>query len=282
MLDTLLPSTENNTNEDDTEGWMPPPEVIAEWRSYFPMPEFRQYQEAVIEGIIKGWASGKRFAVVEGPTGSGKSSWAITLGRLFGNAFLCTPQKMLQNQYMNDFPTYLFELKGRSTYPCLRVNHEEWQHEGSSTDKKDKKKNRNNPRDPVLGVDYLSFSDWNLLPEEHIWRKHNCANAPCTTKKNGTILKKECKKHGVCEYIKRRDYALKESPFSVLNFSNMILFSRHMPKVYAKRPLLILDESHSLESFLYEYASVSVTLKKLSPLRPFTGDVLDRLRDSFG
>lgn len=62
----------------------------------------------------------------------------------------------------------------------------------------------------------------------------------------------------------------------------MILFSRHMPKVYAKRPLLILDESHSLESFLYEYASVSVTLKKLSPLRPFTGDVLDRLRDSFG
>lgn len=64
------------------------------------------------------FASGKRFAVVEAPTGAGKSAVAVTLAREARSAFVLTNQKILQDQYVRDFPD-LALLKGRSNYDCL-------------------------------------------------------------------------------------------------------------------------------------------------------------------
>lgn len=254
--------------EEDDLPWMPPP--TQDWRQFFPMSSFRQWQEVTIEAILKGWAAGKRYAIVEGTTGSGKSTYALTLGRHFNNTFIATPQKMLQNQYMRDFEEYLFELKGKATYPCLRINHALWVVE---EDKKKKKKNKKyEGRVPIEGLDYISLETWNELPEDHIWRRYNCGNAPCNRGKKGGVLKQECKANGVCEYIRRRDYALNFSPVTLLNFSNLLLFSLLMPEPYGKRPLLILDECHTIESFLYEYASIPLTLKHVEPLFEFTED----------
>ena len=209
---------------------------------------------------------------------SGKSAWAITLGRLFDNTFLCTPQKMLQNQYMKDFPQYLFELKGRSTYPCLRINYAEWLEGVDRENDTDPKKRRRAgsgeiPRNPVGNLDFISLATWNGLPKEHPYKRYNCATAPCNSRKNGTKLKAECKQYGVCQYIKRRDYAFIKSRFSLFNFSNMMLFTLLMPAVYDKRPLLILDEAHTLESFLYEYATIPIGLKQFALLEKHLGEV---------
>ncbi len=252
---SLLQKMSINDSEDP---WMPSSDELRTWRKYFPMPEFRQWQEETIEAILNGWRSGKRYAIVEGSTGCGKSAIAIACGRLFGSAWVVTPQKMLQNQYMKDFSAHLVELKGRSNYPCLRVNHEEWV-----------VKKKGTPRLPVYGQDFITLADWQELDEDHIWRQFNCATAPCTTRKNGSVIKKECKEYNVCEYIKKRDYALKLANFSLLNFSNMLLFSLLIPSVYSQRNLLILDESHTLETFLYEYATITIGVKQLKPLQEF-------------
>lgn len=211
---------------------------------------------------------------------SGKSAWAITLGRLFGNTFLCTPQKMLQNQYMKDFPQYLFELKGRATYPCLRINYAEWlegegrENENTGEPKKRKRGSNNGlPREPEEDLDFISLATWNELPKDHLYRRYNCATAPCNGRKNGTKLKAECKQHGVCQYIKRRDYAFIKSRFSLFNFSNMMLFTLLMPAVYDKRPLLIMDECHTLETFLYDYATIPIGLKQFALLEKHLGEV---------
>jgi len=275
---------DDDYDHDDDEGsynnenpWMPSSYAIENWRDYFPLPDFRQWQEQTIENILKGWASGKKYAIVEGPTGSGKSVIALTLGRLFGNAFISTPQKMLQNQYMKDFSKYLFELKGRVTYPCLRINYDEWK-EGTGRYRKKTKRGKvveeeiTESRDPIPNVDFITLEEWNKLDPSHEFRRYTCASAPCNTKGNGKTLKAECKKHGVCEYIRRRDYALKISPLSVLNFSNLILFSLLMPHVFPRRPLLILDECHTLESFLYNFATITVGIKQLKPLFEFMND----------
>ena len=264
-----IPNDDYDKEKDLLPKWMP--HDIELWRNYFPMPDFRQWQELAIESILKGWASGKRYAIVEGPTGSGKSSFAITLGRLFGSAFLGTPQKMLQNQYMRDFSEYLFELKGRATYPCLRINFEEWKDENLEDETK-------TPRIPVENVDYISLQEWNTLDPSHPFRAYTCASAPCTTRSNGDELKAECKKHEICEYIRRRDYALRVSTFSVLNFSNMILFSLLMPHVFNRRPLLILDECHTLESFLYDFATITCGRRQLKPLFDFMPTLEDQER----
>jgi ATP-dependent DNA helicase DinG len=212
---------------------------------------------------------------------SGKSTWAITLGRLFENTYLATPQKMLQNQYMRDFSKYLFELKGKATYPCLRINHTLWEIEDSDKQQGVKKHSEKTKRTPIYGTDYITLADYNKLDSDHIWRKYNCATAPCNSSSKGRIMKSECKNYDICEYTRRRDYALCYAPFTLMNFSNLLLFSLlmgdeyedHLP--YSSRSLLILDECHTLESFLYEFASINVGVQQLKPLVEFMDNVED-------
>lgn len=63
-------------------------------------------------------AAGKRFVVIEAPTGAGKSAIAVSLARQATSSYLLTAQKLLQDQYHRDFPE-LALMKGRSNYPCL-------------------------------------------------------------------------------------------------------------------------------------------------------------------
>ena len=212
---------------------------------------------------------------------SGKSAFALTLGRLFESAFLATPQKMLQNQYMKDFKHYLCELKGRANYPCLRLNYALWRDPIPGTGKNGKNiKYRD--RDPEVG-EYMSLREYNNLPPDAPQRSVNCANAKCNSSRFGLKMKAECKKHRVCEYIRRRDYAMKWADLTLMNFSNLLLFSLLMEnppkdrdikynpplKPYDSRSLLMLDECHTLESFLYEFASITVGLSQLKRLTTF-------------
>lgn len=87
-------------------------------RAPFPFKRYRKGQREALEQARAAFAAGKRFVVIEAPTGSGKSAIAVTLAREAESAYLLTAQKLLQDQYANDFPD-LALLKGRSNYPCL-------------------------------------------------------------------------------------------------------------------------------------------------------------------
>lgn len=84
----------------------------------FPFPRYRTGQREALEQARAAFESGKRFVVVEAPTGSGKSAIAVALAREARSAFVLTNQKILQEQYVTDFPD-LALLKGRANYPCL-------------------------------------------------------------------------------------------------------------------------------------------------------------------
>lgn len=84
---------------------------------FFVADEYRQYQRETIEEIERAYEQGYRHVVVEAPTGSGKSHIARALAFQSGDAHILTIQKMLQDQYQNDF-TDMFVMKGRSSYPC--------------------------------------------------------------------------------------------------------------------------------------------------------------------
>lgn len=64
------------------------------------------------------FASGKRFVIIEAPTGAGKSAIAVALAHEAASSFVVTAQKVLQDQYVRDFP-YLSLMKGRANYECL-------------------------------------------------------------------------------------------------------------------------------------------------------------------
>ena len=84
----------------------------------FPFSHFRKGQREAIERSLAAFDAGKRFVVIEAPTGSGKSAIAVTHARQAASAFVLTAQKLLQDQYVKDFPD-LALMKGRSNYPCL-------------------------------------------------------------------------------------------------------------------------------------------------------------------
>ncbi len=86
----------------------------------FPYASFRSGQREALDAARQAFADGKRFVVVEAPTGLGKSAIAVALAREAGASYILTAQKVLQDQYTRDFPE-LSLMKGRSNYPCLVV-----------------------------------------------------------------------------------------------------------------------------------------------------------------
>jgi Rad3-related DNA helicase len=96
---------------------------------HFPFPSARPTQVQALEAV-QSWLHGdKKFFILEGPTGFGKSGVGIAAGSYaktipaFGEfepgAYILSPQISLTEQYMNDFAVNgLVELKGRANYLC--------------------------------------------------------------------------------------------------------------------------------------------------------------------
>ena len=86
------------------------------FKEIFPFEEAREGQREIIESIIKHYKSGKKYVVLNAPTGIGKSAIGYAVSKYFGTAYIMTSQKILQEQYYNDFgiPYVL----GKANYKC--------------------------------------------------------------------------------------------------------------------------------------------------------------------
>lgn len=96
--------------------------------SYWPFGDYppRQSQEIIQEWIQK-LPPNIRYIICEIPVGGGKSPLALNLSgwysRSFGNAYLMTPQKILQRQYEESFEKHLLHtLYGKANYSCEPKN----------------------------------------------------------------------------------------------------------------------------------------------------------------
>lgn len=112
----------------------PQPELPANWRDYFPLPQMRPKQEKALDFIFRMISQGIKDIVIAAPTGSGKSAIGATVafwaGQLTmplngdrGAYYLCT-QKLLQDQLEEDTQRYppllrsATSLKSASEYEC--------------------------------------------------------------------------------------------------------------------------------------------------------------------
>lgn len=206
---------------------------------YFPrdcLPEPRQQQILAINAIEQALNSGKKFIAVEAPVGSGKSGIALTLGRWSGNAFILTPSKSLQTQYLRDFPDVRLS-KGRGSVPC-------------TFGKPDKNQqviklilNGNEPTQPHLD--------------------DSCAKGPCMGTRNGTRKRilAECNQSGPCPYDEMLDVAGK-APIVVMNYHSMF-YQTYMAGKFDKRKIMVLDEAHDTEGFLRSMLSIKFTVPRM-------------------
>lgn len=102
-----------------------------EYDRFFPFDQIRDAQKEAIDYVLNAFHNeGKRFAVCEVGTGGGKSAIGLTIARWMHNnmpegpdsdylpgAYFLTTQKILQDQYVSDFPT-VKQLMSSSNYNC--------------------------------------------------------------------------------------------------------------------------------------------------------------------
>lgn len=101
---------------------------ILKIEDYFPFSEFRPYQREILNDVKKSLEGDNSVAIIEGPTGFGKSPVNIALGSYFKPTFYTTPQVKLVRQIARDFgPNALaidggegsiISLLGRKNYIC--------------------------------------------------------------------------------------------------------------------------------------------------------------------
>ena len=86
--------------------------------SKYPFQKFRPHTEDALNDAEAAFESGKKFVIINSPTGSGKSGLAVAFARHFKSSIL-TPTKLLQNQYADtkEFGTE-YTIFGKSNYRC--------------------------------------------------------------------------------------------------------------------------------------------------------------------
>jgi len=97
----------------------------------FPFNVIRDEQKHAISFALDAFQQGKKFVVLEMGTGCGKSATGVTIARALASvgpsaAYILTTQKILQQQYVNDFGQpqrkLLSSLKSSSNYCCGHYN----------------------------------------------------------------------------------------------------------------------------------------------------------------
>lgn len=88
------------------------------FREIFPFPQPRANQREIIEKILTAYENGKRYVILNAPTGIGKSAIGYSVSRYYGSSNILTSQKVLQEQYYKDFK--IPYVLGRANYSCTK------------------------------------------------------------------------------------------------------------------------------------------------------------------
>ena len=98
---------------------------MKDYLKYFPFDSPRKEQEEIIDKTLDAISKGKKFILIEAPTGVGKSAISINLGHygasLGKHSYILTTQKILQDQYVQDFKN-IASIKGKDNYTCQFYN----------------------------------------------------------------------------------------------------------------------------------------------------------------
>lgn len=203
---------------------------MEEINKHFPFKNSRPGQKETIKKVLDAFSSGKKFVLMEGPTGIGKSAIGHTVSKFFNKSLYITIQKSLQDQLMTSFPE-IIDLKGRNSYNCI------WH-----------------------TLDNVKISKEKRIQLESL--KPSCAEGEC--KKQSKSICKECKPSkqfpiSPCPYWERVGEFI-NAKHGLMNFKSFLYqtsFSAHF-KDY-KCDLMVIDECHNTEDQLLSFVSLTIS-----------------------
>jgi ATP-dependent DNA helicase DinG len=207
-----------------------------DYEKYFPFSRIREEQRKAIEFALDSYESGKKVVMLDMGTGCGKSATAVTIARYVANhlpatlneegmpltgAYILTTQKILQQQYLEDFgpgigksKNLMLSIKSSSNYKC------------------------------------------GFYPDQTCAESRRVISQ-LGKKISGTEFQKHCR--GNCPYGKDKQEFI-DSPISVTNFSYFFAETIYGKKL-KPRDFLIIDECHNVEAELGKFVEVSFSEK---------------------
>jgi Rad3-related DNA helicase len=204
-----------------------------DFTSFFPFPKIRAEQRQAIEFILNAFESGKKCVIAQLGTGIGKSATGLTIARYIethgekviddeggtlSGAYVLTTQKVLQQQYIDDFGPgtgpgkgLMCSIKSASNYRCC------------------------------------FYQDQSCAESRRIMAQLGKRIAD-------TDFAKHCGRGGCCQYAKDK-VAFINAPVALTNFSYFLAETQY-GKQLKPRNLLIIDEAHNIEQELGKFVEV--------------------------
>ena len=218
--------------------------------------EPREPQIFAINNIIKAIESGKKNIILDAKVGIGKSLIAGFVAEYYearynpdregiNNAFILTPTKYLQEQYLSDFPEYP-TIKGRSNFNC-RKHYEEVMASDF----------QNQPIDTCADSWCVYHKrDSHEFPCEYSYTEMVYKNAPESERDNPQDYYYIKNENTPCEYIKQKFIGMK-APITILNY-DYALAEFTFVKQMDDRFLAVYDEAHNFEPKVINFCKVEL------------------------
>jgi len=221
-----------------------------------PYDSMRAEQEHLVPLISEKLEQGYKNIIVECPTGSGKSALSYWLPLIFNSkAYISTPLKGLQQQYINDHP-FMASAMGKANYKCVL-------------------------EDDVLEDLELSGCNASNAPCRVI-EDYQCAHALTKEDLERVMIGETFT--SPCGYYSAYAEALKNRWFigNTTYLTAMRLFGN---PVLPTRPLLIVDEAHTVPQTIEQFCGFSLSRKRIAKLiygKNYTTTQMDSAMKEYG
>ena len=210
----------------------------------------RLIQKDVINQVESAVKSGFKNILLCVPTGVGKSHIAVTVAKSLGTSFIVTAQKILQDQYTNDF-SFIYPMKGKSNFPCIaNYDTNDMSYELAKND-------------PCLSCT-LGTCSWEEPTEYGGKKTQYCKFKPKIGSFPTSDVGTEDERIGepddqMCYYYNQKYQAL-HATHALFNYSSYFqtrLFSQGIDELL-QRDCLIADEAHEIEDQIIGYIGFDI------------------------
>ena len=214
----------------------------------------RAVQVDLMNQIEEAILSGNRNIVVCAPTGVGKSHIVVALAKAFQNSVILTAQKVLQDQYADEFP-FIRTIRGKSNFVCEDIT----------------------ATIPIKTLEEMKKNK--QIPYKYSADVGECSRLEATENGHKTVscpfkgsmeeymdvydYGKESEKPVVnslsCSYYAQKYQGLNASKV-LLNYAAYFSLMRGGDKqALANRDVMICDEAHEIEEWLINYVGIEIS-----------------------
>lgn len=219
----------------DPEGWKKYEAILSNGGPY---DHARSEQQHLIPLICDALKEGYENIIVECPTGSGKSMIAYALPLIFdSSAYISTPLKGLQEQYLRDHQ-FMASAMGRNNYACV-LSKDELSEAGCHTEST------------------ASTAPCRMVED------YNCEHAFSQDELESILVGEKLTTQ--CTYYDSYAQALKNRWF-VGNTTFLTAMHLYGRPTLPMRPLLVVDEAHTLANQLESFYDLRLSMRRLVKL----------------